>query len=138
MSTVDVLRAQYGSKVVVPIDVVCRDHFAPLTVPTLVRKILAGEIELPLIRIERSRYSAKGVRIQDLANYIDTRAANGPDRVRAALRRTRNDDAAQMVKSKSAGYRSATLPFSCPEREDVVEPAMEMALTLTLAAERWV
>ncbi|REG48706.1 pyocin activator protein PrtN [Paraburkholderia sp. BL6669N2] len=68
MSTVDLLMGQYGKKAVVPIDVVCRDHFAPLTVPTLVRKILAGEIELPLIRIERSRKSAKGVRIQDLAN----------------------------------------------------------------------
>lgn len=71
MRTVFLLIAQYGMTAVVPIDVVCRDFFAPMTVPALLRKISAGQIRLPLIRMERSQKCAKGVHIQDLANYID-------------------------------------------------------------------
>ncbi|MFM0553698.1 pyocin activator PrtN family protein [Paraburkholderia sediminicola] len=58
-----------------PIDVVCRDYFSPLTVPTLVRKISAGEIALPLVRMETSQKGAKGVHVEDLAKYIDDRRA---------------------------------------------------------------
>jgi hypothetical protein len=75
MNTVFLLMAQYGATAVVPIDVVCRDYFAPMTVATLLRKIGAGEIKLPLIRMESSQKCAKGVHIQDLANYIDERRA---------------------------------------------------------------
>jgi hypothetical protein len=75
MNTVFLLMAQYDSAAVVPIDVVCRDYFAPLTLPTLVRKISAGEIKLPLVRMETSQKGAKGVHIEDLAKYIDTRRA---------------------------------------------------------------
>lgn len=67
--------AQYNATAIIPIDVVCRDYFAPMTVPTLIRKIAAGEIPLPLIRMEKSQKSAKGIHIQDLANYIDERRA---------------------------------------------------------------
>lgn len=75
MNTAFLLMAQYDSVAVVPIDVVCRDYFAPLTLPTLVRKISAGEIRLPLVRMESSQKGAKGVHIEDLARYIDTRRA---------------------------------------------------------------
>ncbi|MDN7906216.1 pyocin activator PrtN family protein [Burkholderia diffusa] len=75
MNTVFLLMAQYNATAVVPIDVVCRDYFAPMTLPTLIRKISAGEIALPLIRMERSQKCAKGIHIQDLANYIDERRA---------------------------------------------------------------
>jgi hypothetical protein len=34
-----------------------------------------GEIALPLVRIEKSQKSARGVHIQDLADYIDARRA---------------------------------------------------------------
>jgi len=73
MNTVFLLMAQYDGKVVIPIDLVCLDYFSHLTPPKLIAKISAGDIRLPLIRTEASQKSAKGVHIQDLANYIDLR-----------------------------------------------------------------
>lgn len=75
MKTVFLLMAQYDAQAVVPIEAVCRDYFAPLTVPTLMRKISAGEIRLPLVRMEISQKGAKGVHVEDLAKYIDDRRA---------------------------------------------------------------
>lgn len=75
MNTVFLLMAQYNATAIIPIDVVCRDYFAPMTVATLVRKIGSGEISLPLIRMGKSQKCAKGIHIQDLANYIDERRA---------------------------------------------------------------
>ncbi|WP_306770769.1 pyocin activator PrtN family protein [Paraburkholderia sp. UYCP14C] len=65
--------AQYDSAAVIPIVVVCRDYFASLKVPTLLRKISAREIALPLVRMETSQKGAKGVHLTDLAGYIDKR-----------------------------------------------------------------
>ncbi|SDR16760.1 pyocin activator PrtN family protein [Paraburkholderia tuberum] len=73
MNTVFLLMAQYNAAAVIPIETVCRDYFAPLTVPTLLRKISAGEIALPLVRMESSQKGAKGVHLTDLADYIDKR-----------------------------------------------------------------
>jgi hypothetical protein len=56
---------------VIPIDEVCREYFSHLETEKLLAKITRGEIALPVISAERSRKSAKGVYIQDLANYID-------------------------------------------------------------------
>lgn len=75
MKTVFLLMAQYDAQAVVPIDSVCRDYFAPLTVPTLLRKISSGEIRLPLVRMESSQKGARGVHVEDLAKYIDDRRA---------------------------------------------------------------
>ncbi|HDR9878286.1 TPA: Pyocin activator protein PrtN [Burkholderia cenocepacia] len=75
MKTIFLLMAQYDARVIVPIDIVCRDYFAPLTVATLLRKIGAGEIRLPVVRMERSQKGAKGVHVADLASYIDERRA---------------------------------------------------------------
>lgn len=75
MNTVFLLMAQYNATAIIPIDLVCRDYFGAMTVPTLERKISAGEIPLPLIRMEKSQKCTKGVHIQDLANYIDERRA---------------------------------------------------------------
>jgi hypothetical protein len=75
VKTIFLLMAQYDARAVVPIDMVCRDYFAPLTVATLVRKISAGEIRLPLMRMQASQKGAKGVHLQDLAAYIDERRA---------------------------------------------------------------
>ncbi|AKM40350.1 Pyocin activator protein PrtN [Burkholderia contaminans] len=75
MNTVFLLMAQYGATAVVPVELVCRDYFSHLTPAQLVRKVSLGEIALPLVRIEGSKKSAKGVHIQDLANYIDERRA---------------------------------------------------------------
>ncbi|MCL4662016.1 pyocin activator PrtN family protein [Burkholderia multivorans] len=75
MNTVYLLMAQYGARAIIPIEDVCRDFFAPLTLPTLMRKISAGEIALPVIRMERSQKCAKGVHISDLAAFIDKQRA---------------------------------------------------------------
>lgn len=75
MTTIFLLLAQYGAIAVVPIDIVARDYFPHLSPEKLLRKVSLGEIRLPVVRIEGSNKSAKGVHIQDLANYIDDRWA---------------------------------------------------------------
>ncbi|KVN46811.1 Pyocin activator protein PrtN [Burkholderia territorii] len=75
MNTVFILMAQYGVRAIIPIEAVCRDFFAPLTLPNLMRNISAGEIALPVIRMERSQKCAKGVHISDLAAFIDKQRA---------------------------------------------------------------
>ncbi len=74
MNTAFLLMAQYGGKAIIPLEVVCRDYFSHLTAAKLVRKISAGDIALPLVRIEASQKCAKGVHLTDLANYLDARA----------------------------------------------------------------
>jgi predicted DNA-binding transcriptional regulator AlpA len=75
MKTIFLLTAQYDAQVIVPIETVCRDYFSSQKVHNLLRKISAGEIALPLTRMEESQNGAKGVHLQDLANYIDARRA---------------------------------------------------------------
>ncbi|RQQ54277.1 pyocin activator PrtN family protein [Burkholderia stagnalis] len=75
MNTVYLLMAQYGARAIIPIEDVCRDYFAPLTLPSLMRKISSGDIALPVIRMERSQKCAKGVHISDLASFIDKQRA---------------------------------------------------------------
>ncbi|NIE67432.1 pyocin activator PrtN family protein [Burkholderia sp. Ax-1719] len=75
MNTTFLLLAQYGATAIIPLETVCRDYFAPLTPPTLLRKISGGEIRLPLVRMESSQKGAKGVHVEDLARYIDERRA---------------------------------------------------------------
>ncbi|MDN7744677.1 pyocin activator PrtN family protein [Burkholderia multivorans] len=75
MNTVFILMAQYGATAVVPVERVCRDYFSHLTPEQLVRKVSLGEIALPLVRIEGSKKSAKGVHVEDLAKWIDARRA---------------------------------------------------------------
>lgn len=75
MNTAFLLMAQYEGKAVIPVEVVCRDYFCHLTPAMLVRKISAGELRLPLVRMETSQKAAKGIHLQDLAHYIDERTA---------------------------------------------------------------
>ncbi|KWO16033.1 pyocin activator PrtN family protein [Burkholderia ubonensis] len=75
MKTVFILLAQYDGQAVVPVDLVCRDYFSHLTPEQFVRKVNAGEIALPLLRMEGSKKSTKGVHVEDLADYIDKRRA---------------------------------------------------------------
>ena len=67
--------AQYDSRAVIPVDVVCRDYVQHLTPEKFVRKCSAGEISIPLIRMEGSQKCAKGIHLQDLADYLDARRA---------------------------------------------------------------
>ena len=134
MDTISILMAQYDGKAVVPLDVVCHDYFAPLTVPTLVRKISAGEIELVLVRLEHSSKSAKGVRLQDLAHYIDTRKTIGTARAKVDPAVARPDDVTP-VAQRSPGRQPIAPPAPPPEGEDSTESTMAKALTLKQAAE---
>lgn len=65
--------AQYGGRPIIPLDLVVRDYFSHLSAEKLVRKISDGEIALPLVRIEASAKAAKGVQLNDLADYLDKR-----------------------------------------------------------------
>ncbi|WP_437872037.1 pyocin activator PrtN family protein [Methylorubrum extorquens] len=73
MKAVFLLMAQYDARAVIPIEWVALDFFSHLTADTLVRKISAEDIVLPLVRIEDSYRCAKGVALIDLAAYIDRR-----------------------------------------------------------------
>jgi len=75
MNTAFLLMAQYDAKAVIPAEDVRRDYFPHLTLEKFLRKIGAGEIKLPLVRIEDSQKSARGVALQDLADYLDARRA---------------------------------------------------------------
>jgi hypothetical protein len=67
--------AQFGARAVIPIDEVRREFFSHLDLDKFQRKIALGDIPLPVVRIERSQKSSKGVHLQDLAEYIDTQRA---------------------------------------------------------------
>lgn len=73
MNTAFLLMAQYAGRAVIPLDEVCRDYFRHLTPVQLARKVTAGEIDLPVVRIEGSQKAARGVHLTDLAAWIDQR-----------------------------------------------------------------
>ena len=75
MNTAMMLFARYDGRPVIPVEDVCRDFFTHLTVAKFIRKASAGEIRLPLLRIEGSSKTAKGVHLNDLAEYLDERRA---------------------------------------------------------------
>jgi hypothetical protein len=76
MQTALLLMAQYDARAVIPIDLVCRDYFPHLSPEKFLRKVSTGEIKgIPLVRMEASQKTAKGVHLQDLATYIDARRA---------------------------------------------------------------
>jgi len=74
MKTAFILMAQYDGLAVIPVETVCRDYFAPLTVSKFLEKTMAGEITLPVVRMYGSQKAAKGVHINDLAAYLDKQA----------------------------------------------------------------
>lgn len=76
MNTAFLLMAQYDGHAVIPVPSVVRDYFPHLSTNNFLRKVAAGEISIPLFRIEAtSQKSAKGVHLVDLAQYIDARRA---------------------------------------------------------------
>ena len=75
MNTQFLLMAQYDGQAIIPVDLICRDYFPHLTMVKFIRKVVDGSLPLPLIRIENSQKSARGVHLQDLAAYIDDRRA---------------------------------------------------------------
>lgn len=75
MNTAFLLMAQFDGKTVIPLSLVCREFFTHLTPEKFLAKALAGQITLPVIHLEKSRKSAKGVHLNDLAAYLDERRA---------------------------------------------------------------
>ncbi len=75
IDTTFLLLAQYSGRAIVPVDDVCRDFFSHLTPVKFLRKVDAGEIRIPVVRIEQSQKAARGVHISDLAAWIDARRA---------------------------------------------------------------
>lgn len=77
MKTIFILLAQYDGMAVIPLEIVSRDYFSHLTPGKMLRKVTTGDIELPIVRMEASQKCAKGVHIQDLADYLDVRREAG-------------------------------------------------------------
>lgn len=76
MNTAFLLMAQYQGAAIIPIELVCRDYFSHLTPVEFARKAGAGQIDIPITRIENdNRKAARGVHLEDLANWIDKRRA---------------------------------------------------------------
>lgn len=73
MNTAFLLMAQYQTAII-PAEKVARDYFQ-LTTDKFIRKTLAGDIQLPLVRMEQSQKSARGVHLADLAAYLDKQRA---------------------------------------------------------------
>jgi hypothetical protein len=73
-ATVFLLMAQYHGKAVISVGEICRDYFPHLDPTKFIRKVGSGEIVIPMIRMEASQKAAKGVHINDLADYIDRQA----------------------------------------------------------------
>lgn len=71
MNTTFLLMAQYQGAAVIPLERLCADYFSHLTPTKLRSKIVAGVIDLPLVRIENSQKAAQGVHLTDLARYLD-------------------------------------------------------------------
>ena len=75
MNTQFLLLAQYGGQAIIPLERVCTDYFSHLTPEKMKMKVAAGQIDLPLVAIERSQKSARGVHLADLATYLDAQHA---------------------------------------------------------------
>lgn len=75
LNTAFLLMAQYNGAAVIPVESVCRDYFSHLDPGKFIRKVGAGEIAIPMVRMEASQKAAKGVHLQDLADYLDARRA---------------------------------------------------------------
>lgn len=72
MNTAFVLMAQYNGRVIIPLEQVCADYFTHLTPEIFQRKVLSGQIKIPITRLEASQKSAKGIHISDFAKYLDS------------------------------------------------------------------
>ena len=71
MQTIFLLMARYAGAPIIPVPTVCRDFFPHLAPEKFLRKVTSGEITIPVVRLEPSQKTAKGVHINDLAAYLD-------------------------------------------------------------------
>jgi hypothetical protein len=73
MKTIFLLMARYEGLPVIPVETVCKDFFGGMLVEVFLRKVMADEIRLPIVRTDASRRCARGVNIDDLAAFLDLR-----------------------------------------------------------------
>lgn len=74
MKTVFLLMARYDARAIIPVNEVCRDFFPHLATDKFVRKACSGEINLPIVRMDKaSQKAARGVELLQLARFIDER-----------------------------------------------------------------
>jgi hypothetical protein len=83
MNTAWLLIARYDGLPIIPVDLVCKDFFAPMTLVKFIDKVNHGEIDLPLVRMTDSQKGARGVNLIDLAAYIDARSEAARREVKA-------------------------------------------------------
>ena len=86
INTAFLLMAQYSGKAIIPLNDVCRDYFSHLTPEKMLWKVMAGQIPLPIVPIERSQKSARGVHLPDLAEYLDRRRQEAKNEFEALYR----------------------------------------------------
>lgn len=72
MNTFFVLMAKYGPEVMISSEIVAKDWFG-VEKSKFNEKVRNGEIPLPIMRMEDSQKSPRGVHILDLAEYLDKR-----------------------------------------------------------------
>jgi hypothetical protein len=73
MNTLFLLMAKHNGNPIIPIEEVQKDYFRHLTLPRLLAKIRDGHLPIPLVNMEPSQKSAKGVHIKHLAEFLDAR-----------------------------------------------------------------
>ncbi|NWB30687.1 pyocin activator PrtN family protein [Pseudomonas gingeri] len=71
MNTAFILMAQYDGQAIISLERVCKDYFTHLTPEMFQRKVMSGQIKIPITRLEPSQKSARGIHIADLAQYLD-------------------------------------------------------------------
>lgn len=76
MNTVFLLMAQFGPRAVIPFEEVRKEYFSHLEPDSLTRKLSSGDIPLPMVRADKSKKTARGFYVQDLADYIDKARAD--------------------------------------------------------------
>lgn len=74
MNTVFLLLAQYG-RTIVPAEDVRRDYFGHMSPEVFARRVAAGEVPIPVVRMGDGQKAARGFHLNDLATYIDQQRA---------------------------------------------------------------
>ncbi|PWE48514.1 Pyocin activator protein PrtN [Thioclava sp. NG1] len=72
MNTFYILLGKYGHEVMIPSEIVARDWFN-VGKAKFHEKVSRGEIALPVMSMDDSQKSPRGVHILDLAEYLDKR-----------------------------------------------------------------
>lgn len=83
MQTAFLLLAAYGNPLI-PAERVASDFFG-LSMDKFMRKTAAGEIPIPIVRLERSQKANRSIHVADLAKHIDDARKNANDDLRKIL-----------------------------------------------------